>query len=105
MYITCDRSPKLKTLTSLTRSVTSGQFVRIVTPLFTDAFRLTRLRKFVRSCEGDSPNGAVRLPKVVADGVLVSTAAGSTSYARAMGAPPLPLQTPALGLLQFPTAG
>jgi NAD kinase len=44
-------------------------------------------------------NGAVRLPKVVADGVLVSTAAGSTSYARAMGAPPLPLQTPALVLI------
>ena len=40
-----------------------------------------------------------RLPRLVADGALVSTAAGSTSYARAMGAPPMPLNTPALLLV------
>ncbi|MCE9530908.1 MAG: NAD(+)/NADH kinase [Planctomycetes bacterium] len=41
-------------------------------------------------------NGQVRLTKVVCDGALVSTAAGSTSYARAMGAAPLPFTTPVL---------
>ena len=35
-------------------------------------------------------NGKVRMPRVVADGMLLATAAGSTSYARAMGATPLP---------------
>lgn len=35
----------------------------------------------------------VRLPCLVGDGVLVSTAAGSTSYARAMGAMPIPLDS------------
>jgi len=44
-------------------------------------------------------DGVVRLPKVVADGALVATAAGSTSYARALGAPPLPYHTPALLLV------
>ena len=44
-------------------------------------------------------NGQTRLPKLVADGALISTAAGSTSYARAMGASPLPLTTPALLLV------
>jgi nicotinate (nicotinamide) nucleotide adenylyltransferase len=44
-------------------------------------------------------NGQERLPRLVADGALVSTAAGSTSYARAMGASPLPLGTPALLLV------
>ena len=37
----------------------------------------------------------VRLQKLVCDGVLVSTAAGSTAYARSMGAQPLLLDTPA----------
>lgn len=37
----------------------------------------------------------VRLPRLVCDGVLVSTAAGSTAYARSMGAQPLLLDTPA----------
>jgi NAD+ kinase len=41
-------------------------------------------------------NGQVRIEKLVCDGVLVSTAAGSTSYARAMGATPLPFPTPVL---------
>ena len=41
-------------------------------------------------------NGRVRIDKLVCDGVLVSTAAGSTSYARAMGATPLPFPTPVL---------
>jgi nicotinate (nicotinamide) nucleotide adenylyltransferase len=36
-------------------------------------------------------NGRVCLKSVVSDGMLVSTAAGSTSYARAMGAMPLPV--------------
>ncbi len=44
-------------------------------------------------------DGHERLPRLVADGALVSTAAGSTSYARAMGAPPMPLNTPALLLV------
>jgi NAD+ kinase len=37
-----------------------------------------------------------QLHHVVADGMMVATAAGSTSYARAMGATPIPLGTPAL---------
>jgi NAD kinase len=41
-------------------------------------------------------NGRVRIDKLVCDGVLVSTSAGSTSYARAMGATPLPFPTPVL---------
>ncbi len=43
-----------------------------------------------------SVNGQERIAKVVCDGVLVSTAAGSTSYARAMGAAPVPFTTPVL---------
>jgi NAD kinase len=34
-------------------------------------------------------NGEVRIPKLVADGALVCTAAGSTAYARSMGVSPL----------------
>jgi NAD kinase len=44
-------------------------------------------------------NDVERIEKLVADGVLVATAAGSTSYARAMGATPLPLYTSALLLV------
>jgi NAD+ kinase len=44
-------------------------------------------------------NGQVKLPKLIADGVLVATAAGSTAYARAMGAMPLLADTPALLLV------
>ncbi len=44
-------------------------------------------------------NGKERLPKLIADGALIATAAGSTSYARAMGAHALPLNTPALLLV------
>jgi len=44
-------------------------------------------------------NGEVRLSKVMADGMLISTAAGSTSYARAMGATPLPFNTRVLMLV------
>ena len=44
-------------------------------------------------------DGQHRLPRLVADGALISTAAGSTSYARAMGASPLPMNTPALLLV------
>lgn len=42
-----------------------------------------------------SINDEVRLEKIVADGVLVSTAAGSTAYALSMGASPLLADTPA----------
>jgi NAD kinase len=44
-------------------------------------------------------NGIERIARMVGDGVLVSTAAGSASYARAMGATPLPLNTSALLLV------
>ncbi|PWT89397.1 MAG: hypothetical protein C5B54_08990 [Acidobacteria bacterium] len=44
-------------------------------------------------------DGEVRIPKLVGDGVLVSTAPGSTAYARSMGAMPLPAETPALLLV------
>ena len=44
-------------------------------------------------------NGQQRLPQLVADGALIATAAGSTSYARAMGAHSMPLNTPALLLV------
>jgi NAD kinase/nicotinic acid mononucleotide adenylyltransferase len=40
-------------------------------------------------------NGVPRIEKLVSDGALVSTAAGSTAYARAMGAAPLLADTPA----------
>lgn len=39
-------------------------------------------------------NGQVRIPKLVADGVLVCTAAGTTAYARSMGVAPLLADTP-----------
>ncbi|MDB6140148.1 MAG: kinase, partial [Verrucomicrobiaceae bacterium] len=42
-----------------------------------------------------SVNGVRRLSKLVSDGALVATAAGSTAYARAMGAAPLLADTPA----------
>jgi NAD+ kinase len=41
-------------------------------------------------------NGKEGIPKLVCDGALLSTAAGSTSYSRAMGAPPVPFNTPVL---------
>jgi NAD kinase len=41
-------------------------------------------------------NNQSRIAKLVCDGALVSTAAGSTSYARAMGAAPMPFTTPVL---------
>jgi NAD+ kinase len=40
-------------------------------------------------------NDKVRLQKLVSDGALLATAAGSTAYARAMGATPLLADTPA----------
>ena len=40
-------------------------------------------------------NNVMRLSKLVSDGVLVSTAAGSTAYARSMGVAPLLADTPA----------
>lgn len=44
-------------------------------------------------------NGTERVSRLVSDGVLVSTAAGSNSYARAMGATPVPLNTEVLILV------
>jgi nicotinate (nicotinamide) nucleotide adenylyltransferase len=43
-------------------------------------------------------DGQTRVPKVIGDGMLVSTASGSSAYARAMGAVPVPLDTPVLTL-------
>ena len=44
-------------------------------------------------------DGEVRVKQVVGDGLLVSTAAGSTCYARAMGAAPVPFTSPVLILV------
>lgn len=44
-------------------------------------------------------NGKERMSRLVGDNALVATAAGSASYARAMGAHPLPCNTPALLLV------
>lgn len=41
-------------------------------------------------------DGETRVEKIVGDGMLVATASGSSAYARAMGATPLPLNTTAL---------
>lgn len=45
-----------------------------------------------------SINGEVRIPKMVSDGVLISTAAGSTAYAQSMGCCPIPVGTPLICL-------
>ena len=45
-----------------------------------------------------SINGEVRIPKVTSDGLLISTAAGSTAYAQAMGCCPIPVGTPLMCL-------
>ncbi len=44
-------------------------------------------------------NGEPRIPHLIADGVLLATAAGSTAYARAMGATPVLFDTPVLVLV------
>jgi NAD+ kinase len=44
-------------------------------------------------------NGEVRVPRLVADGVLVATTSGTSAYARAMGATPVPLGAPVLTLV------
>lgn len=38
-------------------------------------------------------NSEIRIPHLIADGALVATPAGSTAYARAMGATPIPIGT------------
>ena len=43
-------------------------------------------------------DGRTQVPKVVGDGLLVATPSGSSAYARAMGATPLPLTAPVLTL-------
>lgn len=45
-----------------------------------------------------SINGKVRIPKLICDGALAATAAGSSAYARAMGAPLL-IDTPSIVLV------
>jgi len=44
-------------------------------------------------------DGETRVSKVVGDGMLVATASGSSAYARAMGATPIPLNTPTVTLV------
>jgi nicotinate (nicotinamide) nucleotide adenylyltransferase len=44
-------------------------------------------------------DGQIRVPQVVGDGMLVATASGSSAYARAMGAVPVPLGTAVLTLV------
>ncbi len=41
-------------------------------------------------------NNKKRIERLVGDGALIGTAAGSTAYAKALGAHPLPMNTPAL---------
>src|SRR5262249_34261503 len=43
-------------------------------------------------------DGRTQVPKVVGDGLLVATPAGSSAYARAMGATPVPLSAPVVTL-------
>ena len=43
-------------------------------------------------------DGRIQVPKVVGDGLLVATPSGSSAYARAMGATPVPLTAPVLTL-------
>ncbi len=43
-------------------------------------------------------DGRTQVPKVVGDGLLVATPAGSSAYARAMGATPVPITAPVLTL-------
>lgn len=43
-------------------------------------------------------NGATKIEKVVGDGMLVATAPGSSAYARALGAVPVPIDSPTLTL-------
>jgi NAD kinase len=84
------------------------------------SYRMPMLRTVVESASGDVQNhvafsdawierqtgqaawfrldidGQNCLPKVVGDGLLVATPSGSSSYARAMGATPVPLDTQSL---------
>ncbi|MGC4002330.1 MAG: hypothetical protein QM811_03960 [Pirellulales bacterium] len=43
-------------------------------------------------------NGVTRVQKIVGDGMLIATAAGSSSYARALGGIPIPLSSPVFTL-------
>lgn len=47
---------------------------------------------------GEAAPVRTEIPKVVGDGLLVATPAGSSAYARAMGATPVPLNAPVLTL-------
>jgi nicotinate (nicotinamide) nucleotide adenylyltransferase len=46
-----------------------------------------------------SVNGKLRIDRLISDGVLVATASGSAAYGRAMGAAPIPFNTPVLLLV------
>lgn len=64
---------------------------------FNDAWveRCTGQTAWVEVRVGDE----VRIPRLMGDGILLATAAGSTAYARAMGATPVLFETPALVLV------
>ncbi|KKW22322.1 MAG: inorganic polyphosphate/ATP-NAD kinase [Parcubacteria group bacterium GW2011_GWB1_52_7] len=101
----------MSTVANVTPEFFTGPFIRRVSPLlevevtkpngakrrtfaFNDAHvraRTPRAGWFEVEVDGE-----VRIPKLVADGVLVSTAAGSTAYATAMGAHPVPIGTEVL---------
>lgn len=59
---------------------------------FNDAYVVTKPGKAI--WVEVSVNGEVMFPELKGDGVLVATAAGSTSYAKAMGATPILIGTP-----------
>src|SRR3989344_882800 len=101
----------MSTVTSVTPEFFAGQFIHCTSPLLeieavkpngsmrrTFAFNDAHVR--ARSPRAGwfevEVDGEVRIPKLVADGVLVSTAAGSTAYATAMGANPVPIGTEVL---------
>ncbi|HNU01441.1 MAG: NAD(+)/NADH kinase [Acidobacteria bacterium] len=60
---------------------------------------------WVERCTGQTAwvevrvGGEIRIPRLMGDGILLATAAGSTAYARAMGATPVLFETPALVLV------
>jgi len=68
------------------------------------ATRLAYADAWMERAEGQSAwlqidlNGVTKLEKVVGDGMLVATASGSSAYARALGAVPVPIDSPTLTL-------
>lgn len=76
-----------------------------VDPLGQESWGLAFSDAWLERAEGQAAwlrvdvGGETRVSKVVGDGMLVSTAAGSSAYARAMGAVPVPLNTPTVTLI------